>query len=129
MTQHSTAPVIVPVPDDPAYRNEPSRTIAKAMEVKNAVVAILAATGYIVSPQLDGQIEIVLQAIITVALAAYGWYTAHQQGEETRASVYSPASAAQIARADQADVVPGDPKYAAPPVGDGTGGAYAARQR
>lgn len=87
----------IAVPDDQDMALEPARTIGAAMQLKNAVVAVLVITGYAISPAFDDAISQGLQAGITLALMLWGFYRTHRQAERTRAAVYSPASAAAIA--------------------------------
>lgn len=89
---HDQPKAIVVVPTDAGMATEPARVIAKAMQVKNAVAIILAAGGLVLSPQLSGSVDTLIQAAILVAFAGYQVYTTFKQGEDTRMAVYSPTT-------------------------------------
>lgn len=101
--------VLVTVPDDPALASEPAAVIARARQVKVAIVAVLAIAGITLSPELSANIDTLIQTAVAVAFGLYSVYAAWRQGRDTRNAVYSPVSASRIAQAAQADVLPGSP--------------------
>lgn len=95
---------VVKVPVNDEMATEPARAIAKAQVFKNAVVVILAAMGYMLSPELNGAIDTLLQGGVTLGLILWTWYSTRQQGEATREAVFSPAAAADLAKTQPAAV-------------------------
>ena len=119
MSTQTADPVLVPVPSDEDMAAEPARLIANLTKLKNALVMIVAVAGVVIAPELSENLDTLIQSGVAVSYGIYAIYQAHRQGESTREAVYSPDTAAAIARASQADVVPGDPRYASPATGAG----------
>lgn len=101
----------VTVPDDPAMALEPSTTIGsifadKAM-LKTIIVALLgvvASFGVTVADGVADNVVTLVWALSTIITAAVAQQEASNrakaQGQATRAAVYSPVSAAAIARGE-----------------------------
>ena len=101
--------VLVTVPTDDAMAAEPAATVAKAQQVKIAIVAVLAIAGITLSPELSTNIDTLIQSAVAVAFGVYSLWAAWRQGQDTRAHVYAPSTVAKIAEAAQVDVLPGSP--------------------
>ncbi len=108
---------IVTVPTDHDMANQPATAIASAMQLKNAVVSLLAISGLIISPVLDNAVSQVLAAGIPLVLLLWSFWSTHRQGQSTKSAVYSPSSAAAIAIApmETVSVHPGRPADAVIP--------------
>lgn len=131
MTTQTTAAVVVAVPEDENMAGEPAVTIGEIFQdktmIKTYVAAALSLLAYVTGWVADGEvIENVTTLIsgagllVTALMAQYeARQRARAQAAKTRDAVYSPATAAAIATASKADVVPGDPRYASPAIGVG----------
>ncbi len=102
---------IVTVPTDDDMANQPATAIASAMQLKNAIVSLLAISGLIITPVLDNAISQILATSIPLVLLLWSFWSTHRQGESTKSAVYSPSSVAAIATApaDTVAVHPGLP--------------------
>lgn len=72
--------------------NEPAKLIAKVTEWKNALVMLAAVLGIVISPELSGSMDTLIEAAIVVGMGLWSIYAAWSQGKETRDRVYSPST-------------------------------------